>query len=134
MAGWPGQCLGNAYVAGSRDDALLQEGVAGMATRQFIVITAGPGRGELVDALQYAHDENRNFEVAFSGTSFVNTGLGQREVSSGEFTAKIVGLSHDGDSGSRFIVQAYVSIHPLRGKVVTFDYDATYRRGNLDVD
>ena len=51
----------------------------------------------------------------------------------GDCTARVIGLMHEDGSGQSFIVNAYVSVKGLEGKVVQFYYNARTRTGHLDV-
>lgn len=102
-------------------------------TKQYITIEAGPSREELFDALKYACDKTRNFEVTFTGLSARQTGDVPQKFGRSKFTAKIVGLKHDDGSGQSFVIDAYVSMKGMEGKVVKFYYHARTRAGHLDV-
>ena len=102
-------------------------------TKQYITIEAGPSREELLDAFKYAYDKERPFEVTFTGLSVRQTGDVRQNLSRGKFTAKIVGLMHEDGSGQNLIIDAYVSVKPLKGKLVKFYYCAKRRIGYLDV-
>ncbi len=111
------------------------KGVVGMTTTKqdiTIDIEAGPSREELLDAFKYAYDEERSFEVTFTGLSVRQTGDVRQNLSRGKFTAKIVGLTHEDGSGQSFIIDAYVSVKPLKDKLVKFYYNAKWRTGHLD--
>lgn len=51
----------------------------------------------------------------------------------GKFEAKIVGLKHEDGSGHSFIIDAYVSVKALEGKLVRFYYNAKTRTGRLEM-
>ena len=96
-----------------------------MATK-YIVITAGPPRDELLDALKYGYDTERAFDVVFTG--HVND-----TPQHFQFTAHITGIQHEDGSGHSFIVTAYATLgHPLRG-AVTFYYDSRSRSGVINI-
>lgn len=102
-------------------------------TEQYIAIEAGPSREELFDALKYAYNKEHPFEVTFTGLSVRQTGDVRQNLGRGKFTAKIVGLMHEDGSGQNLIVDAYVSVKPLQGKLVKFYYSAKQRTGHLNV-
>ena len=110
------------------------KGVVGVTTtKQYIIIEAGPSREELLDAFKYAYDKERSFDVTFTGLSARLTGDVRQNLSRGKFTAKIVGLRHEDGSGQSLIIDAYVSVKPLKGKLVKFHYSAKRRVGYLNV-
>lgn len=102
-------------------------------TKKYIVIEAGPSREELLDAFKYAYDEERSFEVTFTGFPVLQTGDVRQNFSRGKFTAKIVGLMHEDGSGQSFIIDAYVSVKGLENKVVRFYYHARTRTGHHEL-
>ena len=102
-------------------------------TKQYITIEAGPSREELFDALKYAYDKTRDFEVTFTALQVRQVGEVRQNGRRGKFTARIVGLMHEDGSGQSFIIDAYVSVKGMEGKLVKFYYSAKRRTGHLDV-
>ena len=101
--------------------------------KQYITIEAGPSREELFDALKYVCDKTRDFEVTFTGLQVRQVEKVRQNSRRGKFTARVIGLMHEDGSGQSFIVNAYVSVKGLEGKVVQFYCNARTRTGHLDV-
>lgn len=109
------------------------KGVVGMTTKQYLAIEAGPSRDELTDAFKYACDEERDFKVTFTALQVHQVGGVRQSSRRGKFTARIIGLRHDDGSGQSFIIDAYVSVKSLKGKLVKLYYCARTRTGYLEV-
>jgi len=106
-----------------------------MTTEQYINITAGPSREELVDAWKYAHSGIAEVaEVRFTGMVVVKTGDVRRNGREGEFTARINGLEHEDGSGFSFNLTVYATPKPVRGKQVKMYYSAKSRHGYLSLN
>ena len=101
--------------------------------KQYITIEAGPSREELFDALKYVCDKTRDFEVTFTGLQVRQVEKVRQNSRRGKFSARVIGLMYEDGSGQSFIVNAYVSVKGLEGKVVQFYYNARTRTGHLDV-
>lgn len=98
-----------------------------------ITITHGPSREELSHAFIYAYDRERNAKAQFRGRRTAKFEEAVDANKEGVFTAQVVSLRHEDGGGNNFMVEAYLSVKPVRGRLVKFFYDADQRRGHINV-
>lgn len=93
---------------------------------EHICIQAGPSTSEIVDALKYAFDKDRNFRVSFTLTHERATNGVNQTISRGKVSAQIIGVTFESGSSDFLIVTANLS-----GGLGTreFFYNARTRKG-----
>ena len=103
--------------------------------QQYITITAGPSRDELIDAFKYSFSGvDQIAKVEFTGILVTEVNGVRESGRRGKFTAYIRGMEHESGGDTRsFNLRVQTELTPITGRLVRMYYNAKDREGRLDL-